>query len=188
MSSTRADRGDGVMVGAASHRRRLAPRPRRHARVARRRRRPSRRRRRRTPRTPRTSPRTPRIPRKTTRAKKDDKDAKKDDKKSDKKVNSEKDAKAKVLTGAVEPRSFDPRPCGPVPSNSHVAGSTGRGGPGRRRADVTCRGRGFRSARDGETSPHPTNRPLPNSPRGPPALRRQLWSGSCGRRYSRDPI
>merc|ERR1719326_1964328 len=34
-------------------------------------------------------------------AKKDDK--KKDDKKSDKKVNSEKDAKAKVLTGAVEP-------------------------------------------------------------------------------------
>ena len=31
------------------------------------------------------------------------KDAKKDDKKSDKKVNSEKDAKAKVLTGAVEP-------------------------------------------------------------------------------------
>merc|ERR1712100_451083 len=36
---------------------------------------------------------------------KDDKgkDAKKDDKKSDKKVNSEKDAKAKVLTGAVEP-------------------------------------------------------------------------------------
>merc|ERR1712100_422404 len=42
-------------------------------------------------------------------SKKDDKgkdgskDAKKDDKKSDKKVNSEKDAKAKVLTGAVEP-------------------------------------------------------------------------------------
>ena len=35
-------------------------------------------------------------------AKKDDK-GKKDDKKSDKKVNSEKDAKAKVLTGAVEP-------------------------------------------------------------------------------------
>merc|ERR1719181_965658 len=34
--------------------------------------------------------------------KKDDK-GKKDDKKSDKKVNSEKDAKAKVLTGAVEP-------------------------------------------------------------------------------------
>ena len=65
MSSTRADRGDGVMVRAASHRRRLAPPARRHARVARRRRRPSRRRRRRTPR-PRT-PRTP--PRRTTRVK-----------------------------------------------------------------------------------------------------------------------
>ena len=61
VSSTRADRGDGVMVlridGASR-------RPtRRHTRVARRRRRPSRRRRRRTPRTrtPRTSPRTPRA-------------------------------------------------------------------------------------------------------------------------------
>ena len=97
MSSTRAGRGDGVVVFVAS----TAPRAARTPSHARR---------------TQEEKAVKKEEKKDSKdskdkSKKDDKgsskdsgkDAKKDDKKSDKKVNSEKDAKAKVLTGAVEP-------------------------------------------------------------------------------------
>ena len=176
MSSTRADRGDGVMVVLRIE----APRAAlgRSARVARRSSR------RRVKKEEKKDDLVRIVPRRaTTRTRK--KDSSKDAKKDDKKVlagNSEKDAKAKVLTGAVGPdRTGEP------PGPYAYRGSLLLGGVGftRRRP----RRRGFRSARDGRRVPAPANRPLLEFA-ARAAGRSDASSGLArgGRRYSRDPI